>query len=203
MHLKSFQTSCRQRSAEDHSNKQNFHRERIDWQVQCTQHNSWKSSQLVKTQTVLFVCLIVRYTVGSCWIEVNKDAASAHKNKHELIIPTSLLNSTIPAHVRREEHKALVVKRCFLPCFDLLSFWVSASFSSLKQHAGWTWADRGGRLLFWWFVFSPPLFSGDYRHMMTAAQHNAGGKVSGFTRTVWHAVLNRADNTIHVLCIHW
>lgn len=162
----------------------------------------------------------MQYTVrstGSRRIEINKDAPSAHKQRHELIIATSLLSSTIPAQVRREDVKALAVKSCSLPCFDLLlsavSSWInmckclqhlefSAGFSSLKQHAGWTRADRGG-CCFGGLFFSPPLFSGDYRHMMTAAQHNAGKKkVSGFT-TVWHAVLNCADNTIHVLCIHW
>lgn len=157
-----------------------------------TQNLTVRKAQLVQRQTVLFVCLIVRYTVGSRWIEINKDAASTHKHKHELIIPTPSLNSTIPAQVRREEHKALG-KKVLPPLFwssplsGLLmnkyvqmfaAFSVSASFSSLKHHAGWTGADRGGKQLFWWIVFSPPLFSADYRHMMTAAQHNAGRKKS-------------------------
>lgn len=130
--------------------------------MRCTKrNNSSKSSQLVK-KTNSFVCLfnsaIHREPIGSRWIEINKDAANAHKHQHELIIPTSLLNSTIPAQVRRAELKALVVKRCSLPCFDLLSAvssWINmckclqrlefcASFSSLKQRAGWTRADRGG-----------------------------------------------------------
>lgn len=38
--------------------------------------------------------------------------------------------------------------------------------------------SRQRSLLFCSFVFSPPLFLGDYRHMMRAAQHNAEGEKS-------------------------
>lgn len=93
-----------------------------------------------KKTTNNFDCFIMWYTVsplnGPHWIEINKDAANSHKHKHELIIPTSLLNGTIPTQVRRKELKVLVLKRCFLPPFDLLLSAVSSWINMCKclQH---------------------------------------------------------------------